>query len=228
MGKLSIIATTLAALVPVVARAQAPTGALAISGSSTMRDWTCREDAMAATATAPGRPGAPGATPLPSARPGSRAAQPAHAPGVTLTFPVGAIDCSDPGMNEQLQQALKASRYPTITFGLPAAEVARALAAGAQPVQVTGELTIAGETRPVQTRVTVTPTPGHDLQVRGEQSLRMTNFGVKPPVLMLGLLKVRDLVHVAFDVVLRAARVGRPGRAPGGSAAPGLRAAARP
>jgi len=193
MRRLSIIATTLAVLLPGVAHAQAPTGALAISGSSTVRDWTCRETQFSAAHDSAGQ------------------AAPAAGSGVSLTFPVGAIDCGDAGMNDQLRQALKASRYPTITFGLPASEVARALAAGPVPVRVSGELTIAGETRPVQTDVTVRPAPGEGLQVQGEQSLRMTDFGVKPPVLMLGLLKVRDLVHVAFDVVVQAATLGHAG-----------------
>ncbi len=134
---------------------------------------------------------------------------------MTLTFPVSAIDCGDAGMNGQLRSALKANEHPTIAFALPASEVARALKAGPVPVRVNGELTIAGKTRPVQTEVTVTPAAGQQVQVQGEQSLKMTDFGVKPPVLMLGLLKVRDLVHVAFHVMLHAASFGHLGAVPG-------------
>ncbi len=195
MRRLWMIGATIAALAPAAALAQAPAGgALEISGTSTVRDWRCRETAI-------------GSVPAPPAG-AATAPQADGLGGVTLTFPVSAIDCGDSGMNGQLRSALKAKQYPTIAFGLPASEVARALNAGPVPVRVNGQLTIAGETRPVQTEVTVTRTPGQELQVRGEQSLKMTDFGVKPPVLMLGLLKVRDLVHVAFDVVVHAASLG--------------------
>ncbi len=198
MRWVSIGAVALAVLAPGAVRAQTPSGALAISGSSTVRDWTCRETQVDA---------AHGSA-------GEAAAAPSR---VQLSFPVGAIDCGDDGMNDHLRQALKASRYPTITFGLPDSEVARALAAGPVPVRVHGELTIAGETRPVQTDVTVRRAPGQGLQVEGEQSLRMSDYGVKPPVLMMGLLKVRDLVHVAFKVFVHAATLGHAGgvRGPG-------------
>ncbi len=216
-----------------VARAQAAGGALEISGTSTVRPWSCRETTIGSVGAVPAgaaygaarSPTAGSASSAPAGAGGEAAARrsPAgssSAPGdaatggLTLTFPVGGIDCGDAGMNGQLRQALKANRYPTITFGLPAPEVTRALAAGPGPVLVDGQLTIAGETKPVQTEVTVTRGPGQAVQVQGTQALRMTDFGVKPPVLMLGLLKVRDLVHVAFDVVLRTASLGRLGAAP--------------
>ena len=193
MRRVAIVAAALAALAPGAVRAQSPRGGLAISGSSTMRDWTCSARQFATARDHAGR------------------LTPAAARGVQLTFPVDAIDCGDADMNHHLRHALKASRYPTITFGLPDSEVARALAAGPVPVRVRGQLTIAGETRPIQTDVTVRRAPGQGLQVQGEQSLRMTDFGVKPPVLMLGLLKVRDVVHVAFNVFVRAATLGHVG-----------------
>ncbi len=183
-------------------------GALEISGTSTVRPWSCREASIGAT----GANGPAAAGGVNEAAPPARSSSPtpgAVANRLVLTFPVGGIDCGDPKINGQLRQALKANRYPAITFGLPAPEVTRALAAGAGTVVVNGELTIAGKTKPVQTEVTLTRAAGQDVQVQGEQSLRMTDFGLKPPVLMLGLLKVRDLVHVAFDVVLRAATLHR-------------------
>ncbi len=183
----------LVALAPGMLRAQAPSGALQITGTSSLSDWTCRDTTMGAQ---PGAAGGPAAVPT-----GANG-------GVTLTFPVGGIDCGNSKMTGQLRDALKASRYPTISFGLSAAEIHRALAAGSAPVRVDGQLTIAGETKPVQTEVTVTRAPGQGLQVAGEQSLKMTDFGVKPPVALLGLIKVRDLVHVVFNVLIHAATLG--------------------
>ncbi len=176
---------------PTPAPAPTPAGGLVLAGSSTVGDWTCRESTVQ---PAP-------ATPAPAS--GTPAATEPPPTGVTLRFPVGDIDCGDGVMNDHLRQALQADRHPTISFALPPDQLKRAVQAGSTPVAVNGSLTIAGRTEPVQTEVTVTPAPGHALRVQGEQSLRMSAFGVKPPRLFFGALKVRDLVHVAFDLVLR-------------------------
>jgi hypothetical protein len=173
------------------AQAQAAAGGLELSGSSTVGNWTCREPTVHPAPASPA--GVPGRT---------RAPDPASG-GMTLRFPVHDIDCGDGTMNDKLRQALQADRHPMISFALTSEQLSRAVQAESAPVAVEGALTIAGRTEPVQTQVTVTPAAGHALRVRGEQVLRMSAFGVKPPRLLLGALKVRDLVHVVFDLVLR-------------------------
>ena len=181
------------------ARAQAPAGALEITGTSTIRDWTCRETGIESTPTAP-------AGSADRVRAGPKAVS-----GVTLTFPVGRIDCGGGAMNDRMRKALGAQRYPTIALGLTSSEIGRALAAGAAPIRLDGQLTIAGQTRPVQTQVTVTESPDHGVRLQGEQTLLMSDYGVKPPALLFGMLKARDLVHVAFSIVLRASTLARLG-----------------
>ena len=73
-------------------------------------------------------------------------------------------------------------------------------AAGA--VTLGGELTIAGQTKPVSIAATVTQTDA-GFRVVGRAPIRMTEFGVRPPSLMLGTMRVADAVTVHFDVVLR-------------------------
>ena len=41
------------------------------------------------------------------------------------------------------------------------------------------------------------------LVVSGTQELRMTEFGLQPPKLMLGTLKVDERIKVGFDVILK-------------------------
>jgi hypothetical protein len=48
-----------------------------------------------------------------------------------------------------------------------------------------------------------TPADNGGLRVKGSKEFLMSEFGVKPPSLMLGTMKVRDKVKVNFDVVLR-------------------------
>ena len=43
----------------------------------------------------------------------------------------------------------------------------------------------------------------YDGQVKGVYDLRMTDFGLKAPSLMMGTMKVQDVVKVNFDLVLK-------------------------
>ena len=47
--------------------------------------------------------------------------------------------------------------------------------------------------------------PGADgtLVVSGAREVRMTEFGLKPPTLMLGTMKVDEKITVGFEVVLK-------------------------
>ena len=184
------------------ARAQAPAGGLVIRGTSTVGDWKCREATIQPTTASPrGLPGQPPAAGPPEG-------------GMMLRFPVHDIDCGDALMNDHLRHALEADRHPTISFALTPDQIKRAVQAGSTSVAVNGALTIAGRTEPVRTQLTVTSAPGHALRVKGEQSLHMSAFGVKPPSLLLGALRVRDLVRVAFDIVVRGPVAGLLGHRP--------------
>jgi polyisoprenoid-binding protein YceI len=121
--------------------------------------------------------------------------------GVGATIQVGAIECGNGKMNDHLRKALKLQDFPTISYELKSYTVKGQGEAAA--VTAKGELTIAGTTRPIEMEVTATPTPAGGLQVKGEQQIRMTEYGVKPPTLMLGTLKVGDVVTVHYDVVLK-------------------------
>ena len=38
--------------------------------------------------------------------------------------------------------------------------------------------------------------------MKGARAIKMSEYGVKPPTLILGTMKVRDQVTVSFDLVL--------------------------
>jgi polyisoprenoid-binding protein YceI len=62
---------------------------------------------------------------------------------------------------------------------------------------VSGELTVAGTTRPVRLELTQ-----NGDRVSGRVSIRQSDFGIKPFSAMLGALKVADPVDVEVDVKL--------------------------
>jgi hypothetical protein len=66
-------------------------------------------------------------------------------------------------------------------------------------------MTIAGTTQAVSFPLTLRETP-QGVQVDGSTRLDMTTYGVDPPVVMLGLLKVAPQIRIAFKGVLPAAK----------------------
>jgi polyisoprenoid-binding protein YceI len=63
------------------------------------------------------------------------------------------------------------------------------------PLVVTGELTLAGRTRPVTARLDV----GGDGRVTGTIPVTQTEWGIKPYRGLMGALKVRDEVEIVID-----------------------------
>jgi polyisoprenoid-binding protein YceI len=68
-------------------------------------------------------------------------------------------------------------------------------------VVIAGKLTIAGKENTIEIRGTGSADNGV-VRFKGSKVFNMTDFGVKPPSLMLGTMKVRDPVTVSFDLVL--------------------------
>ncbi len=156
-----------------------------LEGTSTVRSFKCTTQDFEAVPTPPPSP----STPL------DKAVQ-----AVDVTVPVKSLECGNGTMDEHLRKALKADANPDIRFELKSYEVGAKTADGTS-VKAEGTLTIAGATRPIEVEGVVTPT-ATGLRVQGEKQILMTDFGVKPPKLMLGTLKVGDAVTVHYDVVL--------------------------
>jgi polyisoprenoid-binding protein YceI len=90
------------------------------------------------------------------------------------------------------RKVLTADRNPEATFSATGFEPA---AGGGV---ITGTLTIAGRSRPLQLTVSQ-PEPG---EFRATASVAQTDFGIKPYTAFLGSLKVRDAVGVQVEVSL--------------------------
>ena len=119
---------------------------------------------------------------------------PGFAKGVqaaTATVPVKGFKCPNDEMTQHLFDAMKPDKFPTIVFRLEKYEVA------GKQVQVTGTLTIASVTQPVTVPVALKESP-EGVQIEGNTRLDMTKFGVDPPVVMLGMMKVGPQIRIDF------------------------------
>jgi polyisoprenoid-binding protein YceI len=71
---------------------------------------------------------------------------------------------------------------------------------GAGPASMTGEVTMAGTTKPVSFDVDIAA----DGQVKGSVPLTQSEWGIKPYTALMGALKVKDEVEVILDARLPA------------------------
>jgi len=113
-----------------------------------------------------------------------------------IAIPASTLTSPKEGLDKNMHKALKVSQHPDITFRLVRLEPAQAGAATA-----IGILQIAGVEREVALDLQTERTAG-GLVVKGEMELLMTDYGIKPPTAMLGMLKTDPKVIVAFETVL--------------------------
>ena len=123
-------------------------------------------------------------------KPGSVEAFEIAIPAATLTSP-------REGLDKNMHKALQVKEYPDITFRLLRLEPR----GGAPGFRAGGLLKIAGVEKEVAFDVTADCNDS-TIRVQGQLLLLMTDFGIKPPVAMLGMLKTDPKVTIAFETVL--------------------------
>lgn len=163
-------------------------GTLKVDGNSTVRSWSC-EAPVDRIRVVPG-------SGLTLATLG-RAVQ-----ELEVVVDTRSMDCNNGTMDGHMWRALKSDAHPEIRFRMTGYRVTES-SAGAG-VLMDGELEIAGQRQPVTVAASVEEGPGGTLAVKGSHEVVMTTFGIEPPRLMMGALRVHDPVQVVFDLVLEA------------------------
>ena len=119
--------------------------------------------------------------------------------GLELQILVSTFTSDKDGLTKQMSKALKADKHPVIAFKLLGYTVEPA--AGGMTVKPTGTLTVAGVERPIDMVLEVKEQAG-SLHVRGTRDLLMTDFGIKPPTMFMGMLKTHDKVTIQLELQL--------------------------
>ena len=167
-----------------------PGSRLWVEGGSSVRSWSCDATLVEASVTGAAVPA--GA----SAKAVSAAAQRA-----VLSIPVAKLDCRNGTMNEHMRKALKAQANKSIEYRIAKWDLTpRGDDEGT--VATSGTLVLAGAEKPISVDFTAKRAGQGTWQLKGSKTIRMTEWGIKPPSLMLGTMKVRDPVTVRFELVL--------------------------
>jgi hypothetical protein len=124
-------------------------------------------------------------------------------PRTEIAFDARALRVADGGLSnsdrDKVQatmegpEVLDAARYPEVVFRSTSIEP---VAAGRW--SVAGSLTLHGETRAVRAEVSLSEGRYH-----GSTAFKLTDFGIRPPVVAGGAVRVRDEVRIVFDVAVR-------------------------
>ena len=167
-----------------------PESRLWIAGTSTVRSFQCQATSFDAklepTATAVVAPTLAGDKAVSS---------------VIVTVPVEKLDCKNGTMNEHMRKALKFGQHPTVVFRVTSYVLTQS--AEGVAVALEGTLTLGGVEKPITVNAKAKQGENGTLLVSGAHEVRMTEFGLKPPTLMLGTMKVDERVKVGFDIVLK-------------------------
>ena len=114
-----------------------------------------------------------------------------------VAIPAAQLSSPKEGLDKNMHKALKVQEHPEITFRLTAVEPG----AGPAALKARGVLRIAGVEREVVLNLQ-TERRDAALTVKGKLDLLMTDYGIKPPTAMLGMLKTDPKVTVTIETIL--------------------------
>jgi polyisoprenoid-binding protein YceI len=114
----------------------------------------------------------------------------------SFVISVAGLECGNGTMNNHMRKALKADVAPEISFVMSGYEI------NGSAATIKGALTIAGKENPVEIPATIEKDAA-GVRVRAIKLIDMTQWGVKPPSLMMGTMKVKPTVSVNFDVLVK-------------------------
>ena len=119
----------------------------------------------------------------------------------TLTVPVATLLSGEKGLDKNMRKAMNAEKHPAVVYKIASYQLVKG-EDGRRFAKAAGELTINGQTRPAELSLELRAA-GEELSVSGAYGLKMSEFGIPPPKLMMGAIKVRDDVVVRFDLTLK-------------------------
>jgi hypothetical protein len=99
-------------------------------------------------------------------------------------------------MDNKTYEAFNAEKFPYISYSL----LSKKIDATHGVVETTGNLTMAGVTKPIEMLVRYKTLPGGDIQFVASKRIKMTDFKMEPPTAVMGTIKVGDEVTVYFEI----------------------------
>ena len=165
-------------------------GLLTLRGTSNLRSFSCTTANMVAVATM-GRYTADATSP-----------DSPWAVQVQMTIPIKSLECKPSGIYADLFRSLRGDQFPAIMYRLGSYDLLASSEASDSTIAKTiGTLSVAGKDKIVPMVVSGRRTADSGVTATGSLTVNMTDFGVTPPTLFLGLIRVRDAITIQFDLI---------------------------
>ncbi len=116
-----------------------------------------------------------------------------------VEIPVRSIKSGEKLMDTKTYEAFNAEKNPNIQFKMTEINEFQIVDNNIN-VTVTGNLTLAGVTKKVTLKAIGKPQKNSSYNFTGNLNLKMTDFHIKPPTAMMGMLKVGDAIILKLDV----------------------------
>jgi polyisoprenoid-binding protein YceI len=118
---------------------------------------------------------------------------------VKVNIVVNTLKCGNGTMDKNLYSTLNADKNPLITYTLSGYDILNGLSSSFA-ANTKGSLKISGTEKLIDMKVNASRLSEGKVTAEGEETLLMTDFGIKPPSFMLGTLKVGNEVKVKFNL----------------------------
>jgi polyisoprenoid-binding protein YceI len=166
-----------------------PGSELSINGTSNVHDFQCKTNKINAYVDVD-----PGYT-----KDLTKVARPIVS--VTVNIAVKSLKCGKGQMDENMYKTLKADENQIIKYTLSGYDILDS-SATAFAAKTTGTLTIMGKQKTIAMKIDAARLTEGKATAQGEETLLMTDFGIKPPSFMFGTMKVGNEVKVKFNLKL--------------------------
>jgi|AntRauTorcE11898_2_1112593.scaffolds.fasta_scaffold10848_3 hypothetical protein len=172
-------------------------GKLWITGSASVVDYTCRAEQLSGNGN------------IENASEPQQNIKGHGAVSIRVSVPVKSLECGKRAMNNDMYEALKADKYPSIHYQLLNATLVDSNRASSKEepgwinIQTIGVLEIAGVKDTTQIFVRGRLLSKDRFRVRGSKGVSMNTYDIKPPTALLGLIKASSELTVNFDVTVR-------------------------
>ena len=158
-----------------------------VLGTSNLHNWSMEDKAVACSAKFTYSAGK---------------AVPVSLAAMTFSFPVHSLKSGESGMDSKAYGAMKAKTNVNVVYTASSSTITPG-AAHQFNVKSSGNLTIAGVTKPVVLTAACSVNADGSITCTGTDKLLMTDYKIKPPTYMLGALKTGNALTIDFTMVVQ-------------------------
>lgn len=123
-----------------------------------------------------------------------------------VDIPVTSIKSDEKLMDKKTYEAFDSDKNPTISFKLTEVNSLQIKDKDVNAI-ILGNLTMAGVSRKISIKTNGKNTKNGTYEFKGTVDLKMTDFKMKPPTALLGVMKVGDAVKLNFNVIFEGSQI---------------------